>query len=86
MSLEILTGHYLIVIKKEIKVNPDNISNVIPRNSLCKVIFNLDRIWYFNDRFGIICKLKQMKLEETPQSLPVPSKKIVDDQNYLFLD
>lgn len=75
--------------KKEIKVTPENVSNFIPKNTMCKVIFTLDRVWYFNERFGIICKLKQMKLEP---KVPSADDKGVEQGNvgpqtdYLFLD
>lgn len=68
--------------KKEIKMTPETVSDFIPKNTLCKVIFTLDRVWYFQERFGIICKLKQMKLEDT--KTPVTSVPV--QTNYLFLD
>ena len=70
--------------KKEIKVTSENVTEFVPKNSLCKVIFNLDRIWYFQERFGIICKLKQLKLEDPPKETPKNTTQ--KDQNYLFLD
>lgn len=70
--------------KQEIKVTPGNVCEILKRNTLCKVIFNLDRIWYFQDRFGIICKLKQLKLEESPTE--VSTKTPAEEKAYLFLD
>jgi hypothetical protein len=69
--------------KKELKVTSDNVLQVIPKGTLCKVIFSLDRVWYFQDRFGIICKLKQMKLEKEETKEETKKEKT---QNYLFLD
>lgn len=51
--------------KCEIPVDKDNITSIITRNTLCKVIFELDRVWFFQNRFGIVCKLRQLKLEDT---------------------
>lgn len=40
-----------------------NVRDILKRNVSCKVIFELERVWYFQNRFGIVCKLKQLKLE-----------------------
>lgn len=54
--------------KCEISVDKDNVTSIISRNVLCKVIFELDRVWFFQNRFGIVCKLRQLKLEECNMS------------------
>jgi hypothetical protein len=53
--------------KCEISLDKDNVTTIIGRDTVCKVIFELDRVWFFQNRFGIVCKLRQLKLEDAPK-------------------
>lgn len=80
--------------KCEMKIDKENIASIIPRNTRCKVIFELDRVWYFQNRFGIVCKLRQLKLEEDEEESTLSGNvsdasdagDASEPETYLFID
>ncbi len=52
--------------KEKIPITEENVEEVLCKGKIFKVIMEVGRLWYFNNRFGITWHLKQLKFTETP--------------------
>lgn len=60
------SGHFDFTVfdseKEQITITDSNIQEVLSKGSFSKIIFEVDKIWFFKDRYGITLKLNQLRL------------------------
>lgn len=60
------SGHFDFTVfdqeKEIISISDSNIQDVLSKGSFCKIVFEIDKIWYFKERYGITLKLNQLRL------------------------
>lgn len=54
--------------KEIVSVSDSNIQDVLSKGSFCKIVFEIDKIWYFKERYGITLKLNQLRLCKQEES------------------
>lgn len=79
--------------KNALVVSDSNVQELLSRGANFRAIIELDRVWFFNDKFGITLKLKQLKfskeqVKQTETSTPKFTKLTQDalEQNYVMLE
>jgi ASC-1-like (ASCH) protein len=50
--------------KEVIEVNDANIQDVFAKGGFCKIVFEVDRIWNYKERYGMTVKLNQLRVCE----------------------
>lgn len=48
--------------KEMLTVSDANIQDILSKGNFCKIIFEIDKIWYFKERYGVTLKLNQLRL------------------------
>lgn len=73
--------------KELVSVTDSNIQDVLSKGSFCKIVFEIDKIWYFKERYGITLKLNQLRLCKREETQPMnnsstksPSKSDSDEE------
>ena len=54
--------------KEAVAITDSNIQDVLSKGNLCKVVFEIDKIWFFKDKYGITLKLNQLRLSKKEEN------------------
>lgn len=76
--------------KTQLKVTDSNINDVLSKGSFCRVIFEVDKIYYFKETYGVVLKLYQLRFCEKPQEIKAPTANLQSESspysNCMFLE
>jgi hypothetical protein len=73
--------------KNAVALNDGNIQELLSKGCAFRAILEFDRVWYFNDKFGVTIKLKQLKFSKAPtKTETTPSSTAPVPDNYCILD
>lgn len=60
------SGHFDFTVfdknKEVVHITDANIQDVLFKGVFCKIIFEIDKIWYFKDKYGVTLKVNQIRL------------------------